>query len=121
MDVVRVVYEGNSVGALSFDDTIGYGAFQYTPEFIKAGVELSPLYMPLNEQIYSFPNLNYETFKGLPGLMADSLPDDFGNRVLNAWVASHGRQPSSITPLERLKYIGTRGMGALEYLPAESI
>ena len=88
MDVVRVVYEGDSVGALSFDDTIGYGAFQYTPEFIKAGVELSPLYMPLNEQIYSFPNLNYETFKGLPGLMADSLPDDFGKRVLNAWVAS---------------------------------
>jgi serine/threonine-protein kinase HipA len=77
--------------------------------------------MPLSRKIYSFPEAGYETFKGLPGLVADSLPDDFGNAVLNAWIAGKGRSPNEVTPLERLQYIGKRGMGALEYTPATKL
>jgi len=88
---------------------------------MKKGVELSPIKMPLSNRIYSFPELDFNTFKGLPGLIADSLPDDFGNAVLNAWVAGQGRSPSDITPLQRLQYTGKRGMGALEYAPATKL
>ncbi|HEY6529452.1 MAG TPA: type II toxin-antitoxin system HipA family toxin [Cellvibrionaceae bacterium] len=121
IEVISVNYLGQNVGAASFDTITGIGAFEYTPEFIDTGIELSPLKMPLAKRIYSFPELNYETYKGLPGLLADSLPDDFGNAVLNAWVASKGKQPSDITPLQRLKYTGKRGMGALEYTPATTL
>ena len=121
MDVIKVEYKGLDVGALGFDENTGAGVFQYSKEFQKTGIELSPLKMPLCDQVFTFPHLNFETFKGLAGLFADSLPDDFGNRILNAWVARHGRTPDSITPLERLKYTGKRGMGALEYHPAESM
>lgn len=118
MEAVRVSYQGRNVGAVSFNTETHQGAFEYETSFINSGIELSPLKMPLSEQIYSFPGLNFSTFKGLPGLIADSLPDDFGNAVLNAWVASQGRQTSDITPLQRLQYTGKRGMGALEYAPA---
>lgn len=121
VDVIKVVYKGFDVGALSFDSSTGYGAFMYTPEFVRTGIELSPLMMPLRENhIYNFNTLNPETFKGLPGMLADSLPDDFGNRILNVWLASKGRILNSITPIERLRYTGKRGMGALEFLPAEA-
>jgi len=118
MQVVNVSYDDALVGAVSFDTDTGNGAFEYDAKFIQKGVELSPIKMPLSAQIYSFPALGYETFRGLPGLVADSLPDDFGNAVLNAWVASQGKAPENITPLERLQYTGKRGMGALEYTPA---
>lgn len=118
MEVVNVSYNNHAVGAVSFDGAKGIGAFEYEPSFIKQGIELSPLKMPLSQQIYSFPELDYVTFKGLPGLIADSLPDDFGNAVLNAWVAGQGKSASDISPLQRLQYTGKRGMGALEYSPA---
>lgn len=121
MDVIELRYQNHNVGAVSFDRSKGIGAFEYDPEFIKTGIELSPLKMPLSKQIFSFPELNFNTFKGLPGLIADSLPDDFGNAVLNAWVASQGQSPDTITPLQRLQYTGKRGMGALEYSPATRI
>ena len=121
MDVIQVEYEGKVVGALSFDDVLKIGVFEYSKEFIATGVELSPLMMPLSNAQYSFPDLQYATYKKLPGLIADSLPDDFGNQVLNAWVSKHGRDPQSITPLERLRHIGQRGMGALEYRPASDV
>jgi serine/threonine-protein kinase HipA len=121
MDVIKVIYQDQVVGAVSFDSEKGIGAFEYDPSFVKSGVELSPIKMPLSEQIYSFPELDFNTFKGLPGLIADSLPDDFGNAVLNAWVAGQGRSPSDITPLQRLQYTGKRGMGALEYVPATQL
>ncbi len=121
MEVIEVSYHGKMVGAASFDNEKGNGAFQYDPSFVKSGVELSPIKMPLSEQIYSFPELDFKTFKGLPGLIADSLPDDFGNAVLNAWVATRGRSPQEITPLQRLQYTGKRGMGALEYAPATKL
>lgn len=121
MDVIEVRYKDKMVGALSLDKREPAAVFQYSKEFISTGIELSPLLMPLADGTYSFPDLEYATFKKLPGLIADSLPDDFGNQVLNAWVAKSGRDPKSITPLERLKYIGNRGMGALEFYPADSV
>lgn len=121
MEVIRVSYHQHEVGAVSFDTETGIGAFEYEPSFINSGIELSPLKMPLSSQIFSFPELDYNTFKGLPGLIADSLPDDFGNAVLNAWVASQGKSPENISPLQRLQYTGKRGMGALEYAPAKQM
>ncbi len=118
MEVVKVTYQDHDVGAVSFNTETGLGAFQYEPAFVKTGIELSPLRMPLSNKIYSFPEADFEVFKGLPGLIADSLPDDFGNTVLNAWVASQGKSPEAISPLQRLQYTGTRGMGALAYSPA---
>ena len=121
MEVINITYQGDLVGAVSFDTEKGMGAFEYELSFVKKGVELSPIKMPLSQRIYSFPELDFNTFKGLPGLIADSLPDDFGNAVLNAWVAEKGLSPNEITPLQRLQYTGKRGMGALEYTPATQV
>ena len=118
MEVVNIKYKEHDVGAVSFDSDKGYGSFEYAPSFIETGIQLSPLHMPLKKGVYAFPGLPYPTFKGLPGLLADSLPDDFGNAVMNAWIARQGKQPKDITPLQRLQYTGSRGMGALEYSPA---
>src|SRR3546814_20635327 len=74
--------------------------------------------MPLRSGVYDFPALNYETFKGLPGMLADSLPDKFGNALINRWLAEQGRTAGSFDPVERLCYTGRRGMGALEFEPA---
>jgi serine/threonine-protein kinase HipA len=90
--------------------------FEYTPEFIKTGVELAPLKMPLRAGPYQFPNL-HESFAGLPGLLADSLPDTYGNTLIDAWLRQEGRNPNDFSPVERLCYIGNRGMGALEFRP----
>lgn len=121
MEVITITYQDDVVGAVSFDTEKGLGSFEYDPGFIKKSVELSPIKMPLSNRIYNFPELDFNTFKGLPGLIADSLPDDFGNAVLNAWVAGQGRSPGDITPLQRLQYTGKRGMGALEYAPATQL
>lgn len=121
MEVINVRYDDLHVGAVSFDTNKGVGAFEYAPDFIKKNIELAPLKMPLSKKIFSFPGLAFHTYKGLPGLIADSLPDDFGNAVLNAWVASQGKSPDEITALQRLQYTGKRGMGALEYSPATKL
>ncbi|MDA3897171.1 MAG: HipA N-terminal domain-containing protein, partial [Desulfobacteraceae bacterium] len=118
MEVVNVKFKGQAVGAVSFNTETGLGSFEYESRFIKTGIELSPIKMPLSKKIYSFPETNNETFKGLPGMIADSLPDDFGNAVMNAWIASQGKSAADITPLQRLQYTGKRGMGALTYSPA---
>jgi len=117
MTDARVVLWGRDVAAVTWDDRQDLGVFQYAPEFLNSGIELSPVTMPLNDGIYQFPALSRETFKGLPGLLADSLPDKFGNALIDAWLASQGRAPDSFNPVERLCYIGKRGMGALEFLP----
>jgi serine/threonine-protein kinase HipA len=118
MEAINVNYLQHQVGAVSFDSQTGLGAFEYHPSFITKGIELAPLTMPLSKKIFSFAQLDFNTFKGLPGLIADSLPDDFGNAVLNAWVAMQGKAVTDITPLQRLQYTGKRGMGAIEYTPA---
>ena len=118
MEVVRVKYGGDDVGAVSFNTETGIGSLEYEPRFIETGIELSPIKMPLSRKIYSFPEIDAASFKGLPGMIADSLPDDFGNAVMNTWIASQGKSTADITPLQRLQYTGKRGMGALTYHPA---
>jgi serine/threonine-protein kinase HipA len=118
MDIAGVKYGEHDVGAVSLDVETGLGSFEFERRFISMGVEVSPLKMPLSRRIYSFPEADPDVFRGLPGLIADSLPDDFGNAVLDAWIASQGGSVADITPLQRLKYTGRRGMGALTYHPA---
>jgi len=107
---------GSTIGAVSLED--GAATFEYDRAFIRSGIEVAPLTMPLSGRLYSFPSLRPETFHGLPGLLADSLPDRFGNALIDAWLARSGRLPESFNAVERLCYTGSRGMGALEYAPA---
>lgn len=115
--IARVELWGRMIGAVALDEGREVAAFQYTPEFVASGIEVSPLVMPLHEQVYEFPELPRNTFHGLPGLLADSLPDRFGNALIDAWLATQGRTPQSFSAVERLCYIGARGMGALEFAP----
>jgi serine/threonine-protein kinase HipA len=105
------------IGAVTWDDSREIGVFEYDPEFLKSGIEISPLALPLRAGRFSFPNLPRETFKGLPGLLADSLPDKFGNLLIDQWLARQGRTAQSFNPVERLCYLGKRAMGALEFQP----
>ncbi len=116
-DTARVILWGRDIGAVTWLPDRGLGVFQYTPEFTQSGIELAPMMMPLSNTPYEFPSLSRETFKGLPGMLADSLPDKFGNTLINAWLSAQSREPGSFTPVERLCYTGTRGMGALEFRP----
>lgn len=111
---------GYLVGALAYDPNNKISTFEYAPEWINRGVEIAPIHMPLSTQKFQFPHLNPETYKGLPAIFADTLPDDFGNAVINAWLARNGRDIASFSALERLLYTGKRGMGALEFAPAIS-
>jgi len=117
MTTASVVLWGRDIAAVTWDETRDIGVFQYQPEFVNSGIQVAPLTMRLAEGIFEFPSLAKATFKGLPGLLADSLPDKFGNAVIDAWLATQGRNPDSLNPVERLCYIGTRGMGALEFKP----
>jgi len=119
MTVAQVQLWGISIGAVSWDESAGLAHFEYEPDFINSTIAVAPLTMPLSKQIYSFPALPRETFHGLPGLLVDSLPDDFGNALINVWLASQGRSPETFNPVERLCYTGIRGMGALEYVPSQ--
>ena len=109
---------GRTIGAVSLDEERDVAAFQYDPAFAKSGIEISPSVMPLSDRVYEFPALPRGTFHGLPGLLADSLPDKFGNALIDAWLATQGRTADSFGAVERLCYTGSRGMGALEFLPA---
>lgn len=109
---------GKPIGAVSLDDGETTARFAYDPPFLRSKIEVAPLMMPLSERIYAFPSLNPESFHGLPGLLADALPDKFGNALINAWLIRQGRRPESFNAIERLCYTGSRGMGALEFLPS---
>jgi serine/threonine-protein kinase HipA len=108
---------GRTIGAVSLEPGAPAAAFQYDPEFAGSRIEIAPLAMPLSSRVYSFPALPQISFHGLPGLLADSLPDRFGNALIDAWLATQGRTAASFNSVERLCYIGTRGMGALEFRP----
>ncbi|MFT5896957.1 MAG: serine/threonine-protein kinase HipA [bacterium] len=118
VSTAKVMLWGTQVGAVTWVEEQSLGYFQYAFDFLSSGIELSPLIMPLAEAPYSYPALPRDAFKGLPGLLADVLPDKFGNRLIDAWLAEDGRTPNSFTPVERLCYVGKRGMGALEFDPA---
>ncbi len=117
---------GESVGAVLWDSQRELAGFQYTHDFLSRGWEIAPLKMPLRygDRIYSFPELRAgpteqePTFRGLPGLVSDSLPDRYGNQLIKAWLARQGRPESSVNPVELLCFIGSRGMGALQYEPS---
>lgn len=117
MIVAEVVLWGRTIGAVMQKDAASAAAFEYVPAFTGSGIELSPLRMPLARQVYSFPELPRGTFHGLPGLLADALPDRFGNALINQWLVLQGRRPEDFSAVERLCYIGSRGMGALEFKP----
>jgi serine/threonine-protein kinase HipA len=118
MTVAAVTLWGTRVAAVSVNPGARYATFQYDPAFARSGIEIAPLRMPLREQPYSFPGLPEDAFSGLPGLLADSLPDRWGTALVNAWLASQGREQSSFDVVQRLCYVGTRGVGALEFQPA---
>lgn len=116
--VAEVKLWGRTIGAVALEEGAETATFEYDRAFIGSGIEIAPLTMPLSDRLYSFPALPRITFHGLPGLLADSLPDKFGNVLINAWLARQGRTPESFNAVERLSYIGSRGMGALEFVPA---
>ncbi|NLU28491.1 MAG: type II toxin-antitoxin system HipA family toxin [Bacteroidales bacterium] len=125
MNTAIVNIWGKMAGAVAWDEKSGWASFEYDPAFKRLGWELSPLKMPLSteQRIYSFPELrketgsSFDTFKGLPGLLADMLPDRYGNELINLWLAQQGRPENSMNSVEMLCFIGKRGMGALEIEP----
>ena len=127
VDVAEIKIWGEFAGAVRWDESQQLGYFQYDPKFIEKGWDLSPIKMPIAQgsRIYSFPELRKgrneteDTFKGLPGLLSDALPDKYGNKLINVWLAQQGRSENSMNPVEKLCFIGTRGMGALEFDPAQ--
>ena len=110
---------GNLVGAVAWDEQQQIAFFEYDPKFLQSQLAISPIKMPLESRIFSFPELRgVHTFKGLPGLLADALPDRYGNDLINIWLAQNGRPEDSLNPVELLCFIGSRGMGALEFEPS---
>jgi serine/threonine-protein kinase HipA len=119
MTTATVRLWGTPVGYVAMDREERYARFEYDPDFVASGIELAPLVMPLQAgHIYRFPELEPQSFHGLPGLLADSLPDRFGNRLIDVWLARAGRRREDFNAVDRLCYTGTRGMGALEFEPA---
>jgi serine/threonine-protein kinase HipA len=116
--VAEVRLWGRTIGGVSVEEGAQIAAFQYDPAFLASDIEISPITLPLSPRVYQFPALPQVSFHGLPGLLADSLPDKFGNALIDAWLATQGRRPESFNSIERLCYIGARGMGALEFAPA---
>lgn len=121
VDLIEVRLWGQTVGAVALEPSAGCYVFEYDPAWRRMGIEIAPLTMPLRGRSarYLFPALGRETFKGLPGALADALPDAFGNALIDAEMARRGIDPAAITTLDRLAYMGRRGMGALEFEPAQ--
>lgn len=126
MHVAEVHIWNYFVGAVAWDENRQITTFEYDPQFKQLGWDLSPIKMPINssKSLFEFTELKkirdsiYDTFKGLPGLLADSLPDNYGNQLINIWLAKQGRPQNSMNPVEMLCFLGNRGMGALEFKPA---
>ncbi|MEN8008534.1 MAG: type II toxin-antitoxin system HipA family toxin [Candidatus Krumholzibacteriota bacterium] len=123
VDTALVKAWGRLVGAVAWDDARQLATFEFDPDFLDEGLDLAPLKMPWTQarraqSRFNFPGLPFETFRGLPGLLADALPDQFGNSIIDAWLARQGRTAESFSPVERLCYTGRRAMGALEFEPA---
>ena len=117
MIAAEVYLWGTRIGVVLQERVDAVPRFNYDRNFIRSGIQVSPLVMPLSDRVYSFPALNIETFRGLPGLLADSLPDKFGTKLIERYLMDQGRKISDFSSVERLCYVGNRGMGALEYVP----
>ena len=125
MIFVKVKIWDHEVGVVSWNSTAGYSTFEIREDFIKHNINISPITMPWErilrgQRIFEFSELNYNTYNGLPGLLSDSLPDAYGNRLIITWLETQGRNPDSFSPIEKLSYIGKRGMGALEFEPSNN-
>ncbi len=120
VSAVEIRIWGTMVGAVVLDPARGYYAFEYAPAFARRGIELAPLQMPLAQadRPFVFPALPELTYRRLPAMLADALPDKFGNALIDAWMAGRGVPAQNITVLDRLAYMGRRSMGALEFRPA---
>jgi serine/threonine-protein kinase HipA len=118
VEVVEVLAWGDRVGAVALDPATGYYVFEYAPNWRVRDIELAPTTMPLGQSRYVFPALPVETFHRLPAMLADALPDAFGNALTTAYLVSEGVPTSAITPLDRLAYLASRGLGALEFRPS---
>jgi len=126
VDVAEIWIWDQLAGVVLWDDTEQLGSFEFDSNFLQSGIDISPVKMPLGQgkRIYSFPELRksrgdvFDTFKGLPGLLADMLPDKYGNQLINTWLIQNGRQADSLNPVEQLCFIGKRGVGALEIKPS---
>ena len=116
-DVIEVRSWDRTIGAVALDPRSGFYAFEYDADWVNSGIELSPLKMPRGVGVFVFPGLSEVTFHRLPPMLADSLPDRFGNALVTATLVAEGIQERAITPLDRLAYTASRGMGALEYRP----
>ncbi|MEY2830069.1 MAG: hypothetical protein RIQ33_1927 [Bacteroidota bacterium] len=120
--LAQVKIWNQQVGVVFWDSKKNCAVFEYQPSFLKSKLELAPITMPLPikasaNSIFSFPSLNFETFKGLPGLLADCLPDKFGNKMIDVWLANQGKTITEFNSVNRLCFMGNRGMGALEFEP----
>lgn len=119
-EVVNVYLWGNHVGAVALDPRFGFYVFEYTDKFKRLAIEPAPLTMPTNNvDPYIFTDLPPETYKRLPAMLSDSLPDDFGNALIDRWMAEKGIDKASVTPLDRLAYMDNRAMGALQFKPSK--
>lgn len=122
VDALEVRLWNERLGVIAWNERRGVGEFEYDPAFLRRGLEVSPLTMPLRPGVFSFPeHAESGTFLGLPGMIADSLTEGFGNELLGNWLARRGLAFRDLTPVERLCYIGCRGMGALEYEPDSNL
>ncbi|MGD8934152.1 MAG: type II toxin-antitoxin system HipA family toxin [Gammaproteobacteria bacterium] len=123
VDTAIVKLWGDVVGAVSWLEDRAYSVFEYEPAFLQKGLDISPVHMSIDDAVnadgrFAFPSLNKDTYLGLPGLLADALPDKFGNSIIDAWLARNGRDSAGFSPVERLCYTGRRAMGALEFSPS---
>lgn len=118
INTAEVKMWGTRIAVIHLDEKNPYVSFEYDKQFVKSGIEVAPIHMPLSNRVYEFPNLVSDAFHGVPGMIADSLPDKFGNSIINQWLASQGKTERDFNVIDRLCYTGLRGMGALEYYPA---
>ena len=119
MTTATVKLWGTTIGYIAMDRGERFARFEYAPDFQAFGIEPAPLMMPVqSRRIYQFPDLHPRSFHGMPGLIADSLPDKYGQRLIDVWLAQTGRKPADFNAVDRLCYTGTRGMGALEFEPS---
>jgi len=118
MMIADVRMWGKRIGVVAQDNGESAARFEYDEAFVSSGIEPSPVHMPLSSHVYQFPSLVRTSFRGLPGLLSDSLPDKFGNALIDEWLAMQGRSRESMSPVERLCYTGARGMGCIEYIPS---
>lgn len=122
--VIQIYLWGDPVGAMSWDRERGYADFQFDDRFRRSGLDIAPLMMPLarTRGVVSFPaNARARCFSGLPGMIADAMPDKFGSQLITEWFARQGKTEDMVTPLDRLCYVGKRAMGALEFVPATHV